>query len=152
MDAFSTLSGKQRDLIEFLAVADVDYVVIGGYAMRFHGLERPAKDLDLLVGYDAENAERLFDLLSRSGIIDPLSGKQKLLTPKIQVRWFDVEFLTSIDGIDFGDVKRKASRITVKGLSVLVASAEDILTAKKIAGRSEDQEDIQFLEQIISAL
>jgi hypothetical protein len=45
MDPFSTLSGKQRDLIQALAVAHVDYVVIGGYAMRFHGLERPAKKI-----------------------------------------------------------------------------------------------------------
>jgi hypothetical protein len=71
----STLSGKQRDLIESLAVARVDYVVIGDYAMRFHGLERPAKDLDLLVGYDRENADRLFVLLRCIGTIDPTSGQ-----------------------------------------------------------------------------
>jgi hypothetical protein len=152
MDPFSTLSGKQRDLIESLAVASVDCVVIGGYAMRFHGLERPAKDLDLLVGYDPENADKLFDLLSCIGTIDPLSGRRKLATPKMQVKWFDVEFLTSIDGIEFGDVRRRASRAIVEGFSVLVASAEDMLTAKRIAGMLEDGEDIQFVKRIISAV
>jgi hypothetical protein len=70
----------------------------------------------------------------------------------MQVKWFDVEFLTSIEGPDFGDVRRRASRATVQGFSVLVASAQDMLTAKKIADRPEDGEDIQFLERIISAV
>jgi hypothetical protein len=108
--------------------------------------------LDLLVGHDPENADKLFGLLSCIGTIDSLSGRQKLATPKMQVKWFDVEFLTSIDGIEFGDVRRRASRATVQGYSMLVASAEDMLKAKKIAGRSEDAEDIQFLERIISAV
>ena len=69
MDVFSTLSENQRSLIGSLAAADVNYVVIGGYAMRFHGRNRPAKDLDLLVDFDADNAERLFNVLSRVGNI-----------------------------------------------------------------------------------
>lgn len=152
MDAFSTISEKQRGLIGSLAAADVDYVVIGGYAMRFYGLDRTAKDLDLLVGYDADNAERLFDVLSRVGTIDSLTGKQKLVAPKIQIRWFDVEFLTSIDGLNFADVRRTASHTSVDGSPVLVASAEDILAAKKVAGGPEDKEDIEFLEAITSAV
>jgi hypothetical protein len=148
MNAFSTLSDKQKSLIESLAVADVHYVVIGGYAMRFHGFARTAKDLDLLVGCDVDNTERLFGLLSRIGKIDPLTARQKLVTPKTQVRWFDVEFLTSIDGINFSDVRRRASHTAVHGFSVLVASAEDMLATKKISSRPEDKEDIEFLERI----
>lgn len=108
--------------------------------------------MDLLVDYDADNAERLFNVLSRVGNIDPTAGRKKLVTPKIQVRWFDVELLTSIEGINFTDVWRRASHTSVDGFRVLVASAEDILAAKKVAGRPEDKEDIEFLEGIISGV
>jgi hypothetical protein len=127
MDAFSTLSETQRGLIGSLAAAGIDYVVIGGYATRFHGLDQPAKDLDLLVGYDVDTAEKLFGVLSHVGTMDPLTGRQKLVTPKIQIRWFHVEFLTSIDGMNFADVRRRARHTTVHGFSVLVASAEHML-------------------------
>lgn len=152
VDAFSTLSPKQHDLLSALASAHVEHVVIGGYAMRFHGRKRRAKDLDLLVGFEPANAERLFAVLSRVGKIDPVVGKAKLKEPLKQIRWHDVELLTSIDGLPFTDVLRNAVRVSVGELSLLVASVAHLLQSKRVAGRPEDREDVEYLEGIANAV
>ncbi len=148
-EAFTTLSPKQCELLAALASADVEHVIIGGYAMRFHGRERKAKDLDLLVGFEPENAERLFAVLARVGKIDPVTGRSKLKQPCMQIGWHDVELLTSIEGLQFSDALKNAIPTTSGTLSLSVASVEHLLQSKKTADRAEDQEDIQYLESLL---
>jgi len=149
---FSTLTDKQNTFLSALASEQVEYVMFGGYAMRFYGREREAKDLDLLVGYEAVNAKKLLSVLCRLGIVDPVEGQKKLTKPKVQIRWYDVELLTSIEGLDFKDVRERASETTIDNLMVRVASAADLLTSKKMAARQEDQDDIDFLEKMVRAV
>jgi hypothetical protein len=145
---FSTLTDKQKTFLSALASEQIEYVVFGGYAIRFHGREREAKDLDLLVGYEPVNAKKLLSVLCRLGV--PRPGLQKKLTkPKVQIRWHDVELLTSIDGLEFKDVRERASETTTDNLMVRVASAADLLASKRMAARPEDQEDIDFLEKMV---
>ena len=48
-----------RDLLEAFVASGVEFVLIGGYAVIFHGRPRATKDLDILVGTEGENLERL---------------------------------------------------------------------------------------------
>jgi len=146
--AFSTLSNRQVEFLDALSTEDVDFVVIGGYAMRFHGLHRKAKDLDLLVGYDRPNASKLLSILTRLGEVDETEGAEKLTRPKVQVRWFDVELLTSIEGIEFNEVKARASEASLDNFTLPVASVSDLLASKRAAARSDDEDDIKFLENL----
>jgi hypothetical protein len=145
---FSTLTDKQKTFLSALASEQIEYVVFGGYAIRFHGREREAKDLDLLVGYEPVNAKKLLSVLCRPGV--PRPGLQKKLTkPKVQIRWHDVELLTSIDGLEFKDVRERASETTIDNLTVRVASAAELFASKRMAARPEDQEGIDFLEKMV---
>ncbi len=146
-DPFSTLSGYQIQFLRSLSRNRVQCLVIGGYAMRFHGCDRSAEDLDLLVGYDPENGHRLLAVLKEVGGVN-LDTAQKVLTkPKFKVRWRDVEMLTSIDGLNFDTAVSRAATAAVEDLTVLVVSKDDLLTSKNIALRNKDQDDIVFLRR-----
>lgn len=149
---FSTLTDKQNTFLSVLVSEQVEYVVFGGYAMRFHGREREAKDLDLLVGYEPLNAEKILLVLCRLGAANLVEAQKKLRKPKGQIQWHDVELLTSIDGLEFNDVRERASETTIDNLMLRVASASDLLTSKKMAARPEDQDDIDFLEKMVRAV
>ncbi len=59
-----------REFAESLNAAGVKYVVVGGYAVAFHGLPRYTKDIDFLVEPSPENGVRLLDALKRFGITE----------------------------------------------------------------------------------
>lgn len=145
LDPFSILSEYQLQFLKALSRNRVECVVIGGYAMRFYGFDRSAKDLDLLVGHDAEDARRLLVVLKELGGVNLGKAQQVLSKPKFQVRWRDVEMLTSIGGLEFNAVVSRAVTAVIQNINLLIASKEDLLTSKLVAAREEDQDDIAFL-------
>jgi hypothetical protein len=60
------------DLLTEFAASEVRYLVIGGYAVGFHDRPRATKDLDLLVGGDAENVRRACEALDAFGVTSPI--------------------------------------------------------------------------------
>ena len=61
-----------RDLMIEMMDADVEFVVVGGYAVAFHGHPRATKDIDILVRPHRENAKRVYKVLAAFGA--PLPG------------------------------------------------------------------------------
>lgn len=60
------------DLLESFVAAEVRFLVVGGYAVGFHGHVRATKDLDVWVAADAENAPKVVEALLAFGA--PLAG------------------------------------------------------------------------------
>src|SRR5262245_49332820 len=67
MTTLEGLNPDFRDLLVQLADADVDFLVVGAYAVGFHGAPRASGDLDVFVRPSADNAERAFQALTRFG-------------------------------------------------------------------------------------
>jgi len=147
VSVFDSLSPTQRELLRLLTESGVRFVVIGGYAMRFHGRDRPAKDLDLFVPRDRATVSQLAALLAKVGRFPAEVVQTKLEKPGSQLRWHDVEILTSIETLDFDDVAKRAETSFVDVKPVPVVSAEDLAAAKRVANRREDRDDTLWLEQ-----
>jgi len=56
-----------RDLLELFSAHAVEYVIVGGYALAFHGAPRFTADLDILVKGSPENAQRILSALAEFG-------------------------------------------------------------------------------------
>jgi hypothetical protein len=56
-----------RELLELFNVHNVEYMIVGGYALAFHGAPRYTGDLDVLVKPDPENARRVLAALAKFG-------------------------------------------------------------------------------------
>lgn len=145
-------------LLRHLVQADVDFVVIGGVAVIVQGSPRFTKDLDICYATDRANLDRLGALLVAlgarlRGVEEDLPfvpdgrtlAHAQMLT--LTTRDGDIDLLVDPDGSpSYAALRRKASRIELDGITVLVASVEDMIAMKRAAGRPQDLVDLESLE------
>lgn len=138
-----------KEFLKLLNEADVAYLLIGGYAVGYHGYPRATADMDIFVAISPDNAAKLLDVFSRFGMIDP-----KLSTSLFQeqgkiirmgVPPMRIEILTEVDGVTFDECF--ADRLTVKidGQPVNLISIEHLCKNKKTAARHKDLDDLEHL-------
>src|SRR5580658_10949711 len=147
-----------RDLLSTLNAHRVKYLVIGAYAVAFHAQPRATKDLDILVKADPANAHALFAALAEFGA--PLQGltQADFEVPGPFFRMgrepVGVDILTTIPGIEFDDAwSRRVEPVLDEetNLRGAVISREDLLVAKRAAGRQQDLADIEAVERAAEA-
>lgn len=132
-----------------MAEQNVGFAIIGGYAMRFYGCNRFAKDLDLLIGYDAKNIEKIIPVISSYGTVqsDEIRSRLSKRNVYVPIDGIEIDLFTSVKGIELSTIIKNAIEAPINGLKVLVISAYDLYKSKKAAARPEDLEDINFLEK-----
>jgi len=145
-------------LLRRLVQADVDFVVVGGVAVVVQASPRFTNDLDICYSTEQTNLDRLGGVLTElgarlRGVEDDVPfvpdgqtlRRTQMLT--LTTRDGDIDLLVDPDGSPGYDVlRRNASRIDLDGISVLVASIEDMIAMKRAAGRPQDLVDLESLE------
>jgi hypothetical protein len=149
-----------RAMLRALVEGGVDFVVIGGIAVIVSGYGRATRDLDIAFAGEAANLEALGAVLVSidarlRGIEEEvpfvpdartLAGIQ-LLTLETKLGWLDVH--RTVPGVaSYERLRRRAERVTIDGLPVLIASVDDLLAMKQAAARPQDQIDAAALETI----
>lgn len=142
-----------RDVVVLFADGGVEFVVVGAYALAFHGAPRASGDIDLFVRPSPENAERVFSSLVKFGAPLPAHGitASDFATPGVvyQVglppRRIDV--LTEISGVSFDEVWATRVPTEVEGRTVNVIGKDAYLRNKRAAGRPKDLADAARLEK-----
>jgi predicted nucleotidyltransferase len=146
-----------REMLRRLALARVDFVVIGGIAMVLHGSARNTRDLDIVFAPSEANLKRLgvvlVDLDARLRDAEaPLPfvpdwrtlKNIQLLTLATDEGWLDAH--RSVPGMDrYPELRRRAERFTFDDFSVLAASHDDLIKMKRAAGRDVDRGDLNEL-------
>jgi hypothetical protein len=93
-----------REFLKSLNSRKVEYLLIGGYAVGYHGYPRPTGDLDIWISSTRENAERALGALQEFGfscLVDLLEQDNQLI--RMGISPFRLEILTTIDGVSFAD-------------------------------------------------
>ena len=145
----------QRDLREFIALLNsrgVDYVVVGGHAVAFHGHPRYTGDIDFLVRPTRENARRVLGALREFGFADLSLVEDDFVKPESVVQLGRppnrIDLLTSISGVDFDEAWAKRAHSDLDGLPVAFLGWESLLQNKKATGRPKDVADVAKLEAV----
>ena len=140
-----------RDLLSALADSGAEYLIVGGWAVGFHGEPRFTKDLDLLVGPDDENLRRVVRALSEFGAPEAVLDQLRSLGPDeflfLGAPPARVDILRSIPGVDFPQAFARRARADWDGVDVSIISRDDLLASKKAAGREKDRRDVRLLER-----
>lgn len=144
------MSPDFRDLLSTFNANDVEYLVVGAYALAAHGRVRATGDLDIWVRPAPENAARVLKALAAFGA--PLRDltAADLIQPglvfQIGVAPLRIDILTAIDGVEFADAwaARMMTRFTDQPVAVL--SVEYLIRNKRAAGRAQDLADLEWLE------
>ena len=154
-----------RDLITALDAAEIEYVVIGGFAVAAHGYVRATKDLDVVPSPASDNLERLAGVLrdldarlhgtgdfdAAEFPFDPLDPKQLAEGGNflLQTRLGRLDLMQWVPGIEaesaYEHLSASAVSITVWGHAVSVCSKDDLVTMKRTAGRRQDLDDLSHL-------
>ncbi len=139
-----------RDILCEFTAADVEFLLVGAYAMATLGLARSTGDIDLWVRADAANARRVFVALARFGA--PMAGvaESDFTRPgvvfQVGVAPQRIDVLTSIDGVEFAEAWPMRREAVVGGVKVPVIGREHLLRNKRATGRPKDQLDADWLE------
>jgi hypothetical protein len=140
-----------KELLELLNAKKVEYLIVGGYALAFHGAPRFTGDIDLLVKPESENAKRILSALEDFGFgslklseVDFTSPDNVIQLGNPPVR---VDIMTSLTAIDW----KKAQTSKVQGnygnTTAYFISKEDFIANKRALGRKKDLADIEALGQ-----
>lgn len=129
----------------------VDYILVGDYAVIYHGYNRTTGDLDLWVHPSSENYRRIM-LAFREFGLSPLNMTESLFLNSDENNVFTfgrppvcVDILTQVKGLDFHETHSKASLVRFDGLEVMMIDIRDLKNAKRAAGRPKDLDDLEHL-------
>jgi hypothetical protein len=136
-----------NDLLKLLSARNVNYVIVGAYAMAAHGFVRATGDIDIFVQPTPENSEAVFASLVDFGA--PLSAvtAEDFRTPgtvyQIGVPPNRIDILTDIDGLTFEEVG--SFNVEIDGLAVPFLDLESLKRNKAATGRTKDKLDLELL-------
>ncbi len=143
------------DVREFVALClsrKVEFVVVGGYALAFHGAPRFTEDIDLMVMVSPENAERLESVLRDFGFgevgitrSDFLDEDQVIQLGRAPNR---IDLLTGISGVTWEEAWASRIAVTLDGLDVFVIGKAELEANKQATGRPQDLADVERLRRI----
>ena len=138
-----------KEFLKLLNEKGVRYLLIGGYAVGYHGYPRATNDMDVWIAIHPDNAQKIVEVLKEFGFDHPeLTPKLFLQENKI-IRMGNppmrLEISTGISGVEFEECY--ASRIvdTLDGMQVSIIDLPHLKANKKAAGRLKDLADLENL-------
>ena len=140
-----------RDFLTALRRCQVKYVLVGGYSVILHGYSRTTGDMDIWVEKTRANYDRLASAFYQFGMPTfDMTPENFLDNPNFDVFTFGrqpvaIDVITAIKGLDFETTYNQARDIEVEGLTVRLIHYNDLLTAKRAAGRPRDINDLDNL-------
>jgi hypothetical protein len=140
-----------KELLELFNAHKVEYVIVGGYALAFHGAPRFTGDIDILVRPDDGNAKRIIAALDEFGFAS-LDISEKDFTKsdnviQLGVPPIRVDIMTSLTAVTWDKVQAGKVSGNYDRTYVFFIGRDDFIANKKALGRRKDIADIEALEQ-----
>ncbi len=138
-----------REFIKLLNENKVDYLVVGAFAMAFHGHPRNTGDIDFWIKNTEQNAIRVYktilDFGFPSGELTVNDFTSADLVFQMGYPPVRIDILTSIEALNFEECFLNKERKDFDGLSITFLNVEDLKKNKKALGRKKDLADLELL-------
>ena len=137
-------------LLRAFSKVDVRYLLVGAFAVEYHGQPRTTRHMDLWLDDSAENMERAYRALTDFGVpaiaIDHLNA-----APPLDVVWIGVppnriDLAKGVRGLAFADAWERRAETDLEGIRVHVIGRKDLIASKRECGRAKDLADADALE------
>jgi hypothetical protein len=140
-----------KDMLSCLKDAEVEFVIVGAYALAAHGFPRATGVIDIWVRNSSDNAQRIMSALKKFGAPTSNISEDDFTSPdmvvQIGVEPSRIDLLTRISGVAFEAAWKNKVSITIDELEIYILSRADLLKNKLATGRDKDQGDIAWLEK-----
>lgn len=138
-----------KEFIELLIKNQVEYLIVGGYAVIAYGYPRLTGDLDVWYNRTPHNSKRLLKTINDFGM-GSLGFKEEDFLKDGQVVQLGVsplriDLINKIDGVTFAECYASKQISNWSGTDVDFINLEHLLKNKKASGRNKDLDDIENL-------
>ncbi|MFO7708794.1 MAG: hypothetical protein R6V84_11520 [Desulfobacterales bacterium] len=138
-----------RDLLESFNKHKVEYLIVGGYALAFHGAPRYTGDLDIFINASADNADRILNALKEFGFGSAGLSVQDFSEPNkvIQLGYppVRIDIVTSISGVSWAEAFQNRVGGKYGETPVFFIGREQFVVNKRTVGRKRDLADLEAL-------
>lgn len=145
------LNPDYRDILSAFTGEQVEFLLVGAYALAVHGLPRATGDMDLWVQCSPDNARRILRALANFGAPMAQISADDFTRPEmvfqIGVVPRRVDILTSISGVAFEEAWSARIEVAIEGLVIPVLSRRHLIRNKRSVGRPKDIADAIWLEE-----
>jgi hypothetical protein len=165
------LTNTEKEFLILLNTYQVEYLVIGGHAVVYHGYQRMIGDLDVWISTEKLNAQRIVTVLHHLG--NGLAAEAqsffalperviRIGTPPFQVEHYQLEdrfihignqppqfeIMTSISGVDFASCYEKRLHVQLNEVPVSMIGLACLKANKKASIRQKDADDYAHLPDV----
>jgi len=140
-----------KELLELFNKHNVEYVIVGAYALAFHGCPRYTGDLDLLVKPDANNGEKIIEAIKEFGFeslnltIEDFSSPEKVV--QLGVPPIRIDLITSLTALTWKQVESHKVKGEYANTPVYFIGKTELIINKKSLGRHKDLADIESITE-----
>jgi len=148
------LNEDYRDILLAFNAEQVDFILVGAYALAAYGYPRATMDIDLWVMPSPENARAVIRALKRFGTplhglsVEDLERRDTVFQIGVAPRRIDI--ITGATGLDYDSASRNAMEIAIEGVELKVLSLDDLIANKESTGRAKDRMDAEELKKLKS--
>jgi hypothetical protein len=156
MNVASEVNEDFVDMLMALQSNQVDFLIVGAYALAAHGYPRATGDIDILVAPTVENAEKVYRALLEFGApvaAHGVSAKDfecKGSVYQIGLPPRRIDLLTSISGVEYEEAAMDALHGHVGPREVRFIGRAALIKNKSSTGRTKDRADVEQLERLES--
>ena len=149
-----------KKVTDALNNAKIRYALVGGYAVAMHGAIRGTVDLDFVIALDEQQYESVEEALATIGLVPrlPISAndifqfRDEYIKNRNLVAWSFINHNNPLEVVNIiitHDAKKmKTQTLHVGGMSVKIATIDELVKMKKESGRPQDIEDVKALEKL----
>jgi len=127
----------------------VEYLLVGGYAVCYHGYYRTTADMDLWIAVHRQNAAKMVPLIREFGFDVPELSEalflQKGRIIRMGVEPVRIQVLTEISGCEFAECYSQKVEAMLDGVPVKIIGLADLIKNKLRSGRLKDLDDARKL-------
>jgi len=141
-----------RDFKEFLQLLNeyqIRYLLVGGYAVGYHGYPRTTADIDLWVDVSPKNAKKIVDAIKEFGFdvkglpADIFLQKNKII--RMGVPPVMIKIITGASGVEFEECFESRIHDFLDGVEINIINLDSLKANKTASGRHKDLDDLENL-------
>lgn len=143
-----------QDFLDFIGTLnrhDVEFVLVGGYALGVHGVIRATGDIDFLYRRSTENVARLCRALEEFGappiVIDPTSLMHPDMVSMFGNPPVRIDLLSNISGVTYAQVWKGRVTLALNDETLHVIGLTELRASKAASGRAKDKSDLRLLDR-----
>jgi len=144
------LNPDYKEFFQLLNANEVRYLIVGGYAVAYHGYPRYTKDIDVWILIAPENARRIVKALKEFGFESLGLQESDFLEPEIIVQLGHapnrIDLIMGVPGVDFEESYENRVDEDIDGVCLSFIDLENLKKSKKASGRLQDLADLENLQ------